>query len=162
MNERNDQKDGPYRVADVKTVWTRIARMLEHLHKLKLVKRPSAELRILIDRLDREEVSDTDDGDISYALEMLAASDAMCASDWLRMKVVEARGRTNVSLHPLDLRGLSCRRLVIRFDGTDEDPICRVTVHNLRGDIASTQSSTLANALDGAINMAGARRMVAP
>lgn len=158
MNERNDQKDGPYRVADVKTVWTRIARMLEHLHKLKLVKRPSAELRILIDRLDREEVSDTDDGDISYALEMLAASDAMCASDWLRMKVVEARGRTNVSLHPLDLRGLACRLLVVRFEADD---VCHVTVKTqLAGTsrVASVRSAGFANALDGAIRMIGARK----
>lgn len=162
MNERNDQKDGPYRVADVITVWTRIARMVDHLHKRGISESSSAAMRTRLAKLERADVADIDEPDLSVALEMLAAPDAMCASDWLRMKVVDARGRTNVSLHPLDLRGLSCRRLVIRFDGTDEDPICRVTVHNLRGDIASTQSSTLANALDGAINMAGARRVVAP
>lgn len=158
MNERNDQKDGPYRVADVITVWTRIARMVEHLHKLGISKSSAAEMRKRLAKFERDEVSDIDEVDLSAALEMLAAPDAMCASDWLRMKVVDARGRTNVSLHPLDLRGLSCRRLVVRFDGTEDEPICRVTIHNRRGDIASVESPTFGNALDGAIKMAGARK----
>jgi hypothetical protein len=159
VNERNDQKDGPYRVADVKTVWTRIARMVDHLHKLGVIDMSAPDLALLINRLEVHDQPDVDVPALNTTLEVLAAPDAMCASDWLRMKVVDARGRTNVSLHPLDLRGLKCRRLVVRFDGTDEEPVCRVTIHNRRGDIASVESTSFANALDGAINMAGARRV---
>lgn len=156
MNERNDKLDGPYRVADVKTVWLRIGRMVDHLHKLSLVKRSAAQLYGELESLEKLDKPDIDDGDLNYTLAMLAVPDGMCASDWLRMKVVDARGQTNTPLHALDLRGFVGRRLVIRFDPkTDE---YRVTVQNLRGDVASVASPQLGNALSGAVRMAGARK----
>lgn len=158
MNERNDQLDGPYRVADVITIWTRIARMAEHLWKLGVVSQPALSLRTLLGKLEAADQPDVDHPDIDVTLATLAAPDGMCASDWLRMKVVDARGQTNVSLHALDLRGLQCRRLVVRFDSRRD--VVRVTVQNMRGDFASVESATLPNALSGALRMAGARKEI--
>src|SRR5262249_56656479 len=50
------------------------------------------------------------------------------------------------------LRGLSCRRLVATMDA--ERDSFRVTVKNLRGDVASCESPDFINALEGAIKMA--------
>jgi hypothetical protein len=161
VNERNDKQDGPYRVADVVTIWKRIARMIDFFAGLKgpglgdvVISSPA--IRAHLAYLEQREVSDVDHPTINLALAALAAPDDMTASDWLRMKVVDARGRTNVSLHPLDLRGLKCRRLVVRCDLERE--YYRVTVQNQRSDFASAEGETLAAALDGAVRMIGARK----
>jgi hypothetical protein len=50
---------------------------------------------------------------------------------------------------------LSCRRLVATMDPAADR--FRVTIKNLRGDVASCESHDFINALEGAIKMAGAR-----
>lgn len=152
--EEPDKVTGPFRVEDLLAIWNRIARMAHVLHGAGQIRSKPDELRALIAAAALADEASFEHPDLNRTLGFLAAPDAMFASDWVRMKVIDARGQTNVAAHALDLRGLRCRRLVIRF--TDGDA-CRVTIHNRRGDVVSVDGHNLANALGGAIRMAGAR-----
>lgn len=153
--EEPDKVVGPFRVDDLLAIWNRIARMAHVLYGSRIIKRTPDELRALIAAAEASDEASFECPDLNRVIGFLAAPDAMFASDWVRMKVIDARGQTNVAAHSLDLRGLRCRRLVVKF--IDDTDACRVTVHSRRGDIVSVLGHNLANALGGAVRMAGAR-----
>lgn len=105
-----------------------------------------------------------DDAALTKTLHVLASQDGMHAADWLRMRAHEAsipRRKTPPSTDlQIRLKGVQCTRLVaqlIRRDDNGESyEAYRVTIKNVRGDVASVESSQFSNALDGAIKMAGA------
>jgi hypothetical protein len=154
----NEHDRGPYRVDLLLAIWKRIARTADALWEVGAIKMPSAEMRKRIALAEVEEIREISIGDITTTLRMLALQDGMHAGDWLRMKAVEASLPRRKPPPAVDLqirlRGLNCKRLVAKID---EDQNVRVTIWNTRGDVASVQSESFANALDGAIQMAGAR-----
>jgi hypothetical protein len=159
----NEQDVGPYPVDHVVSIWGRIARMAEALHAVGAIARAPQQLRELVDACAAGGSIDHDD--ITRTLRVLALQDGMHAGDWLRARAVEAGIPRRKPPAPLDLqmrlRSVQCQRLVARLVRISEDGRAyegyRVTIMNVRGDVASAESSSLANALEGAIKMAGAR-----
>lgn len=145
---------GPYRIDDVLAIWKRIARTAEVLHGVGALAITLAQLRLEVGRLAEQHNGAVDHPELTRVLRVLAAPDRMSPSDWLRMKVVDQSGRHGKPGHPLDLRGLRCRKLIASFESSGD---VLVTVENLRGGIASVKSCNFGNALEGAIRMAGAR-----
>jgi hypothetical protein len=100
-----------------------------------------------------------DHADLARALCVMAAADNMHVGDWMERTVYELQMPRVKTPAPADLqirlRGLSCRRLVATLNHETDN--YRVVVKNLRGDVASCESSDFLNALEGAIKMAGAR-----
>lgn len=158
----NEQDVGPFRIDELLAIWTRVARTVEALWSIHAVTNPSAELRKLVQAT--QEVGDAviDHPDITRALRVLAAQDGMHAGDWLRMKAVEASMPRRKPPPALDLqlrlRGLNCTRLVAQLVRREDEESYRVTIRNVRGDVSSVESASFANALEGAIKMAGARK----
>jgi hypothetical protein len=160
----NEQDIGPFRIDELLAIWQRVARTVEALWAIHAVTSSSAELRKLVQAT--QEVGDgvIDHQDITRALRVLAAQDGMHAADWLRMKAVEASMPRRKPPPALDLqlrlKGLNCTRLVaqLRRSTDPEDEGFRVTIRNVRGDVVSCESPSFANALEGAIKMAGARK----
>lgn len=163
----NEQDIGPFRIDDLLAIWTKVARTIEALWTIHAVTNSSAELRKLIQVTQEVGDSVIDHPDITRALRVLALQDGMHAADWLRMKAVEASMPRRKPPPALDLqlrlKGLNCKRLVAQLirrdldDGEIEESY-RVTIRSVRGDVASVESASFANALEGAIKMAGARK----
>lgn len=160
----NEQDIGPFRIDELLAIWTKIARTVEALWSIHACGAPSAEIRKMI--AVTQEVGDAviDHPDLTRALRVLSQQDGMHAADWLRMKAVEASMPRRKPPPALDLqlrlKGLNCTRLVaqlVRGD-TEDDEGFRVTIRNVRGDVVSVESASFANALEGAIKMAGARQ----
>lgn len=155
MMRPNDQDRGPFRVDLLLAIWQRFTRTADALFEVGAIANPTAKLRQLLEAAKGE----IDHPDVTRALRVLALQDGMHAGDWLRMKAVEAqlprrKPPPAVELQ-IRLRGLNCKRLIAKLD--DEKENYRVTIWNSRGDVASVESASFANALDGAIQMAGAR-----
>jgi hypothetical protein len=161
----NAQDTGPYRVDLVTLIWGRISRSADALHGVGAIAHNGQQLGELVQAavaVGQELVAIED---LTRTLRVLAAQDGMHAGDWLRSRAVEAQMPRRKPPAALDLqirlRGLQCRRLVAklitRTDDEDVTEAYRVTIVNTRGDVASVESSSFANALEGAIAMAGAR-----
>lgn len=160
----NEQDVGPYRIDELLAIWSKVARTSDALHAVQAISMSSIELKRLVDAAQERGRKDIDHQDITRTLRVLAAQDGMHAGDWLRMKAVEAslprrKPPPAVDLQ-LRLKGLNCKRLVAQLvkGETEDDEGFRVTIVTMRGDVASVESPSFANALEGAIKMAGARR----
>lgn len=157
MMKPNEQDVGPFRCDLLLAIWQRFARTADALCEIGLIRMSSSEMRRLVEGTN--DIRGIDHADITRTLRLLALQDGMHAGDWLRMKAVEAqlprrKPPPSVDLQ-IRLRGLNCKRLVAKSDHERESH--RVTIWNMRGDVVSVDSSSFANALDGAIAMAGAR-----
>lgn len=161
----NDQDRGPYRIDLVLAIWSRVARAAEALRFVGALDVSPEALRKAVDDHVAQGLELVDIPDLTKTLVVCAVQDGMHAGDWLRMRAVEAQLPRRKPPAALDLqirlKGLQCRRLVAqlitRHEGTEVHESHRVTIVNVRGDVASVESSSFANALDGAIKMAGAR-----
>jgi hypothetical protein len=154
-----DQDAGPFRIAHLIAIWRLFARTAEALWEIRAIGNPSAELRKVIDAREAEGVEVVSHADITRVVRLLALQAGMHADDWLRMTAADAllprrKPPPAVELQ-IRLRWLNCKRLVCRLDEAKQN--YRVTIHNVRGDVASVESCDFANALEGAIKMAGAR-----
>lgn len=160
----NEQDIGPYCIDELLAIWSRIARTVDALYAVHAVARSSVELKQLVDATRELGDAVIDHQDITRTLRVLAAQDGMHAGDWLRMKAVEASLPRRKPPPAVDLqirlKGLNCKRLVAQLVSgeTEDDEGFRVTIVTMRGDVASVESHNFANALEGAIKMAGARQ----
>lgn len=159
----NEQDVGPFRIEELLTIWTRVARTIEALWAIHAVSHASAEIRRLIQATSEVGDAVIDHPDITKALRVCATQDGMHAADWLRMKAVEASMPRRKPPPALDLqlrlKGLNCTRLVAQtIVREDDEEAFRVTIRNVRGDVCSVESGSFANALEGAMKMAGARK----
>jgi hypothetical protein len=161
----NGQDVGPYRIDLVVAIWYRIARVTDALYAIGALAVTASTLRQIVDVCKEQGNEAIDDPDLTRALRILAAQDGMHAGDWLRARAVEAQMPRRKPPAPLDLqirlKGVQCMRLVAqlitRREGETVTEAHRVTIRNTRGDVASCESASFANALEGAIKMAGAR-----
>jgi hypothetical protein len=160
----NAQDVGPYPISELLAIWSKVARTADALYAVNAISRPSLELKQLVDATHELGDQVVDHQDLTRTLRVLAAQDGMHAGDWLRMKAVEAslprrKPPPAVDLQ-LRLKGLNCKRLIAQLvkGETEDDEGFRVTIVTMRGDVASVESPSFANALEGAIKMAGARR----
>jgi hypothetical protein len=160
----NEQDHGPYRIDLVRAIWNRIARTVDALHAIAAVDIGAEQLKQLVDGEDAGGRLEVDSLTLTCALRVMASQDGMHAGDWLRARAVDAslpRRKAPAALElQLRLRGVNCRRFVAVCRPGEEyggEDAYRVTVTNVRGDIASVESTSFANALEGAIKMAGAR-----
>lgn len=155
----NAQDEGPWRIDQVRAIWWRIERTIDALHEVGALALVAVDVKTLVDELAASGLELTSSEALTKALRVLALQDGMHAADWLRMKAVEAqmpRRKPPAAVElQLRLRGVACRRLVAQLD--EETGTVRVTIKNMRGDVASVQSESFANALEGAIKMSGAR-----
>lgn len=146
---------GPYRTDLVRALWPRIARVVHTLHSIGAIRTTAPELERVLDAAPPA----VDHADLARALCVMAAADNMHVGDWMERTVYELQMPRVKTPAPADLqirlRGLSCRRLVATLNHETDN--YRVVVKNLRGDVASCESSDFLNALEGAIKMAGAR-----
>ena len=96
---------------------------------------------------------------LTRSLVALARLDGMHAREWLEMQAVSSTMPRRKPPAAVDLVarlvGVEPRRLVIEDVG---DGLVRCTIANHRGDVASVTSGRLANAIDGAIRLADARK----
>lgn len=164
----NTQDVGPYRIDLVLAIWSRIARTADALHVVGAIASSGELLRGAVDDAAEQGNSVIDHHDLTRTLRVLALQDGMHAGDWLRARAVEAdmpRRKPPASVElQIRLKGVQCSRLVARLIRVEKDgelyEAHRVTIKNLRGDVASVESSSFANALDGAIKMAGVGRLL--
>jgi hypothetical protein len=155
-----DERDlAPLRVDLVLSAWPAIGPMLEAMHRVGLVPRGEGEMRRIVELVASRGGARIDHPSIAAAVRVLAALQGQHASDWLE---ATAQAATMPRRKPppatdlvLRLEGVECSRLVL--EEADEG-IVRVTIWNHRGDVVSYESGNTANALDGAIRMADARR----
>jgi hypothetical protein len=149
---------GPYRLDLVQALWPRIARVVRTLHAIGALRTAAAELEHVITAAAQAGRPTVDHADLARALCVMAAGDNMHVGDWMERTVYELQMPRRKAPAPVDLqirlRGLICRRLVAQIN--DETESYRVTIKSLRGDVASVESSSFSNALEGAIKMAGA------
>lgn len=163
MNPNSDDV-GPFRIDHLRSIWLRIARTAGMLQMFgAITMRPDA-LKQLVDATAECGNEVVDHPAITRTLRVLAAAEDMHAADWLRMKALEAdlpRRRLPPAVDlQLRLRGLQATRIVaqlIRRNEFGRPENFRVTIRTTRGDVASVESTNFANALEGAIKMAGAR-----
>ncbi len=157
----NDQDAGPYRIDLVLAIWSRIARTAEALVGIGAIATQPGDLRRIVDATGEAGNAAIDHDCLTRTLRVLAHADGMHAGDWLRARAVEAQMPRRKPPAPLDLqirlKGVQCKRLVGQLIERDDGDAYRVTIMNTRGDVASVESSSFANALEGAIRMAGAR-----
>jgi len=159
--KENAQDLGPYRIDLIRAIWGRIARMVDALRDVGAICSSVTVASIEASLRGAEELGAEviDDYELTKTLRVLAAQDNMHAGDWLRARAVEAQMPRRKPPPALDLqlrlKGLQCKRLVARCEPDGES--YRVTIANVRGDVVSAHSSSFANALEGAIKMAGAR-----
>lgn len=161
----NSQDTGPYRIDLLMLIWGRISRSADALHGIGAIARDGAALGELVQAAAAAGQHLLDLEDVTRTLRVMAAQDGMHAGDWLRSRAAEAQLPRRKPPPALDLqirlRGLQCERLVAkvirRVDDKTVVEAYRVTITNTRGDVASVESSSFANALEGAISMAGAR-----
>jgi hypothetical protein len=166
MLPTKDQDHGPFRIDLVLAIWTRVARTADALYQTQALSSSAAALHQRIQVTAEQGNQAIDDPELTRVLRVLAAQDGMHAGDWLRKTAVEAQMPRRKPPASIDLqvrlKGVQCVRLVcslVRRRG-DEDKMLeshRVTIRNTRGDVASCESDSFANALDGAIKMAGVR-----
>lgn len=158
----NAQDVGPFRIDQLMAIWGRIARTAEALQVIGAIDTTHERLAELVTEAKQAGSSAFDHFAMTKVLRVLALQDNMHAADWLRMKAVEAELPRRKPPPALDLqlrlKGLQCHRLVAQvLDAGDATERVRVTIRNVRGDVASVESPSFANALEGAIKMAGAR-----
>lgn len=150
---------GPWRIDLLRAIWPRIARTVETMRAIGAVSTPPEDLELAMNAASDLGAQLVQHQDLGRVLCVMAAGDNMHVGDWLRKTVSESQLPRRKSPAPADLsirlRGLACRRLVARCD--PERQAYRVTIHNVRGDVASCESFDFLNALEGAIKMAGAR-----
>lgn len=154
----NEQDIGPYRIDHLRAIWGKIGRTADALHAVNAIALCGEDLRLVVQTAAEEGNEALNNPTMTRVLRILAAQDGMHAGDWLRMKAAEAvlpRRKTPPAVDlQIRLRGLNCKRLVVKLA---DDENYRVTIQNVRGDVASVESTSLSNAIDGAIKMAGAR-----
>jgi hypothetical protein len=150
---------GPWRIDLVLAIWPRIARTIETLRAIGAVRSRPEDIETVIRSNAEAGCQAVEHRELGRVLCVMAAGDNMHVGDWLRRTVAESHMPRRKPPAPADLairlRGLACKRLVARIN--DETESYRVTILNLRGDVASCESYDFINALEGAIKMAGAR-----
>jgi len=150
---------GPWRIDLLLAIWPRIARAVDTMHGTGAGELRSDELKRAIDAAAAMGSLAFVHRDLARTLCVMASVENMHVDDWLRRTVYESQLPRRKPPAPADLqirlRGLSCRRLVATMDPAADR--FRVTIKNLRGDVASCESHDFINALEGAIKMAGAR-----
>jgi len=150
---------GPWRIDLLLAIWPRIARAVDTMHGIGAVGLRANELKRAIDAAAALGSLAFLHRDLARTLCVMASVENMHVDDWLRRTVYESQLPRRKPPAPADLqirlRGLSCRRLVATM--APERDSFRVTIKNLRGDVASCESHDFINALEGAIKMAGAR-----
>jgi len=156
-----DRQDlGPWRADLLLAIWPRIGRAADTMRAIGAVRAGSAELKLAIDAATAGGRQSFGHPDLARTLCVMASVENMHVDDWLRKTVYESQLPRRKSPAPADLqirlRGLSCRRIVATMD-PDADSF-RVVIKNLRGDVASCESTDFLNALEGAIKMAGGRK----
>lgn len=162
----NVQDLGPWRVDLLEPIWNRVVRGAEALLVVGAINTDVPELGDMLAVAKVLGRVCIDSPDLTRILGMLAMIDGMHAQDWIRMRYVEATTPRRKPPPSTDLQmrlaGLQCRRLVCtlvrREHGRTVYEAHRVTIHNLRGDVSSAESSSFPNALEGALKMAGARK----
>lgn len=168
----NVEDSGPYQIDLILDLWTWVARAADALWALGAISLPSAELRKILAAVAEQGNASISHDDITRTLRVLAAIDCMHAGDWLRMKAADQRMPRRKTPPAVDLqirlKGLQCKRLVcslVRLKTGEHAMIPgveyeahRVTIHTVRGDVVSAEGPGFANALEGAIKMAGARQ----
>jgi hypothetical protein len=155
----NEKDEGPFQIDLLQAIWWHLEQVCTVLHSAKLVACSAAELRRWVDEAQAEGHASVIHPTVALILRILAAPLSMHCDDYLRMKGVEAqlpRRKLDPSVDlQIRLRGLEARRVVCQLDDVTET--YRVTIKNVRGDVASAAGATFPNALEGAIKMAGAR-----
>lgn len=164
----NSKDEAPYRLDLVLAIWTRIERTADALRAISAIASSGEQLRVELEEAVGHGATVVDIDALNKVLLVLSQQDGMHAADWLRARAVEAqmpRRKTPASVDlQIRLKGVQCKRLVAQLvthyiEGTDEVyEAHRVTIKNVRGDVASVESPSFSNALEGAIAMAGARR----
>lgn len=162
----NTKDAGPYRIDLVLAIWSRVSRTADALFAVSAIASSGNALQSALQ--DAAELGATviDHDCLTRTLRVLALQDGMHAGDWLRMRALEAgmpRRKPPASTDlQIRLKGVQCVRLVAqlirRQEGDEVHEAHRVTIRNVRGDVASVESPSFANALDGAIKMAGVAR----
>lgn len=154
----NEQDSGPYCIDHLRAIWGRFARTADALRAVAAIPLGGEDLRLVVQTAAEAGNEAISNPTITRVLRILAAQDGMHAGDWLRMRAAEAvlpRRKTPPAVElQIRLRGLNCKRLVVKIADREH---YRVTIQNVRGDVASAESASLTNALEGAIKMAGAR-----
>jgi len=156
----NERDVPPFRVDMVLAAWAALDVMVEVLFLLGLVPRGADDARRICELVAAAKRRTINHPSITTALRVLAAADGQHAADWLEQQALDAGVPRRKPPPAVDLvarlEGLDCRRLLLeeRLDLG----VVRVTVWNHRGDVASHESGSTANALEGAIHMASARR----
>lgn len=149
----------PMRIDLVLRLWTKIARTVDALRSLGVGDLSSDELRAIIDAT-AEEADAVVHPDLERALRVLGWQDNMHAGDWLRMRAAEAmlprRKQALVTDLQIRLKGVQAKRIVM--SARTEEGSYHCTVRTFQGDVVSARSDNFVNALNGAIEMAGARK----
>lgn len=165
-SEPNEMDVGPFRIDLLIAIWPRFARALDALCEIGAASVRSADVRAVLDAMLAAGRELVDDAIITAVLRLLALQDSMHANDWLRVRAAEAmtpRRKPPASTDlQMRLRGVQCRYLGARLVyGDGETPggdRYRVTIENMRGDVASCEHVMFPSALEGALRMSGARR----
>jgi len=145
----------------VLAIWPRLERMIVALGKVGIfvnVDRTQAFVATLKGRNDEGVITNDH---VATAIRLLALQDSMAPHDWLRMKAVDAampRKRTPPALDlQLRLKRINARSLVAKVVQRENgSELARVTIKSARGDVASCEAPGFAEALEAAIQMAGA------
>lgn len=165
MMTPNAQDVGPFRVDLVLAIWSKVSRTAEALLAIGAIATSVEALQLELDATAAAGNAVIEHADLTRILRVLATQDGMHAGDWLRARAAEAsmpRKKPPASTElQIRLKGVQClrldARLIRRKEGEQLYEAHRVTIKNVRGDVASVESPSFANALDGAIAMAGAR-----
>lgn len=159
----NEQDVGPFRIDLVLAIWSKVSRTADALHAIGAIPSNGEALQLAVGKTAAAGGTVIDHECLTRTLRLLALQDGMHAADWLRMRAVEAEMPRRKPPAPVDLqirlRGVKCTLFVAKLsrDEEDGDEAYRVTVKNVRGDVASASSSSFANALEGALKMAAVK-----